>query len=486
MSRTPLFDSLKKYSSRSRGYFRIPGHRFERGIPDVFRDFAGDNIFKLDVTETPLTDDLHNPKTVIEDSQRYTAEAFGADKSFYLVNGTSCGNQSMIIAAAGDGDKILIPRNAHKSVMAGLIISGAEPVYMPAPYIDEIGITGSLNIDTAERMLKQTPGCKAMFAVSPSYHGFCSDITRLADTAHSRGIPLLIDEAHGAHFYFCDALPEGALTSGADAAAQSLHKVAGALTQSSLLHLKTNLIDELRLDSALRMTMSTSPSYILLTSLELARDELEKTGDSQWEMVISLAEHIKSEIRKLDGFSCPEKQSLDAAGIFDNDPTRIIINCDAAEISGWDLKDQLWKDYDIDVEMADSRNILLLLTPGNTETEAVNLISAMKLISRMSSLNRNERISASAQLTKAPDIPDMVLTPRQAYFSKTRTVPWGEMIGKVAAEPAVPYPPGIPVLYPGEIITEEIFEFLDGIKKENRHLHGIGDKSLKSLRICDI
>ncbi|MBI9108502.1 MAG: aminotransferase class I/II-fold pyridoxal phosphate-dependent enzyme [Spirochaetales bacterium] len=484
MSRTPLFDALKEYNRRSRGYFRIPGHRFQRGIPKEFRDFAGDNIFKIDITETPLTDDLHNPRTVIAESQGYTAEAFGAERSFYLVNGTTCGNQSMIIAAASEGEKILVPRNAHKSVMAGLIISGAVPVYMPVDYIREIGITGALKPETARVAALANPDARGIFAVSPNYHGLCSDLGSLAETAHENGMPLLVDEAHGAHYYFCDSLPDGALSLGADAAAQSLHKVAGALTQSSLLHLKSELIDAAKIDSALRMTMSTSPSYILMTSLELARDELEKNGSQLWEQTISLAERMKSEINRAGCFHCPGKDELETYGVHDSDPTRIIINCDNAGISGYDLKTRLWKMYSIDVEMADSRNILLLLTPGNTAVEADNLISALQTFSPAPITT--EKPEAGELIPEILGIPQMALPPRKAYFSKTKIIPWSEITGKVAAEPAAPYPPGIPVLYPGEIITKEIFEFLNSVKAAGRHMHGPGDHSLSTFRICDI
>ncbi|HAK45778.1 MAG TPA: arginine decarboxylase, partial [Spirochaeta sp.] len=333
MTRTPLFDSLKQYSDRNKGYFRIPGHRFERGIPQQFIDFAGRNIFRIDVTETPMTDDLHKPKNIIADSQKMTAEAFGADRSFYLINGTSCGNESMIMAVAGedtDGtpDTILIPRNAHKSVLAGLIISGAEPVYTQPHYIEEIGIMGVLNPGTVSKELSAQPDLKAVFVVSPSYHGICSDLEQIADAAHSSGIPLLVDEAHGAHLYFNISLPSGALSCGADACAQSLHKTAGALTQASLLHvgrgaLDSNRINLARLDSALRLTMSTSPSYILMSSLELARNDLELHGEDYWDRTIKLAEKTRRRINETTAFRCPGIDELKAAGVFDVDPTRL-------------------------------------------------------------------------------------------------------------------------------------------------------------------
>ena len=487
MSDTPLFDALTAYEKRSRGYFRIPGHRFEKGMPVKFTDFAGNNIFKLDVTETPMADDLHNPKGVIAESQQITSEVFGAGKSFYLVNGTTCGNQAMIIAAAGaqKAGKILVPRNAHKSVMAGLIISGATPVYMPVDYIPEIGLTGLLKPETAAGLLKKHPDSMAVFAVSPTYHGFCSDIKALADTAHRHGVPLLVDEAHGAHLYFSKSLPDGALALGADACAQSLHKTAGALTQASLLHLAKvpegaqPLLDPARVDSALRMTMSTSPSYILMSSLELARNDLQLHGEEYLGRTIELAESIRRRMRPISGFKCLEAESLAAAGITVADPTRLIVNCDQASISGYELKTILWDRFSIDVEMADSRNILLLLSYGNTKEDADNLIDALK------SIKTNGHIKPASDTDELPPIPDMILTPRQAYFAKTEIIPWKNMAGRIAAESAAPYPPGIPVLYPGELITDEIFEYLDMMKTDNRHLHGLSDKSLSSVRVCN-
>ena len=370
----------------NRGYFRIPGHRFERGIPGDLIDFAGKNIFRLDLTETPLTDDLHNPESVIAESQRYTAEAFGAARSFYLVNGTTCGNESMIIASASEGEKILIPRNAHKSVMAGLVISGAQPVYMPVEYMPETGLTGVLKPETAKTLLAATPDAKAIFGVSPSYHGFCSDIRTLADTAHTAGIPLLVDEAHGAHLYFSSRLPDGAIKLGADACAQSMHKTGGSLTQSSLLHLRQEAgngkyLDPAAVENALRITMSTSPSYLLMCSLETARHDLEENGEKYWSGTIELANDLRKGIEEIPGFSCPSESQFRESGIFDLDPTRLIINCDYAAIGGYALKSLLWDKYRIDVEMADSRNILVILTYGNTVSDTVNLVKALSDIS---------------------------------------------------------------------------------------------------------
>lgn len=488
MTSTPLFDALINYSTQNEGYFRIPGHRFDRGIPKKFIDFAGRDIFRIDVTETPMSDDLHKPKTVIADSQQLTAAAFGAAESFYLVNGTSCGNESMIIAAAGEkngkAEKILIPRNAHKSVLAGLIFSGASPLYVQPDYIEELGIMGVMKPDKVSDALLKHDDIKAVFGVSPSYHGLCGDIRQIADSVHAYDIPLLIDEAHGAHLYFNSSLPDGALHCGADVCAQSLHKTSGALTQASLLHTAINSrINRERLDSALRMTMSTSPSYILMASLELARDELAKQGEELWQRTIESADRVRRRINNTTSFRCPNKNELIQLGAFDSDETRLIINCDELEISGYELKAQLWNKFNIDVEMADSRNILLLFSCGNTEEEADLICAALERISK--DTDRNRRAHQIINSGRLPATPEMALTPRQAYYSTTKRVPWNEMVGKVAAEPASPYPPGIPVVYPGEVISKEIYGYLDEVKREKRHMHGLSDESLETIMVCD-
>ena len=463
-----------------------------------FREYAGDGIFKLDVTETPMSDDLHNPQNVIAESQRITAEAFGAGESYYLVNGTTCGNQAMIIAASvqksgrssGNGKaKILIPRNAHKSVMAGLIMSGAEPVYMPVGSVKELGLSGLLQPETVEKILKANPDTDAVFTVSPSYHGFCSDIAALADTAHRRNIPLLVDEAHGAHLYFSSGLPDGALRSGADACAQSMHKTAGALTQASLLHLSKNscLIDSRHIDSALRMTMSTSPSYPLICSLELARNDLELHGEEYFSKTIDTAERIRDEINQKTGglFFSPGKDFLKRAGINDFDPCRIIINCDNAGISGFKLKTELWNRFRLDVELADDRNILLLISYGNSGEEAENLLAALKAVaSELKKHHAPDKKYRQPETDGLPALPEAAMTPREAYFARSERIPWKEMKGRVTAEAVIPYPPGIPAVYPGEIINEEIYEFLMKSKNEDRHLHGLSDKSLSTIMVC--
>ncbi|MDC7125923.1 MAG: aminotransferase class I/II-fold pyridoxal phosphate-dependent enzyme, partial [Spirochaetales bacterium] len=417
-TKKPLFNALKTYASTSKGYFRIPGHRFERGVHPELLEFTGNNVFKLDVTETPLTDDLHHPDGVIAESQRIAAKAFGADETFFLVNGTTCGNQSMVMACASEGDEILIPRNAHKSVMAGLILSGARPIYSPVEYIDNIGLQAGFSASMVKNILSTHPNCKAVFAVSPTYHGFCSDIAELTKYSHNKGIPVLVDEAHGAHCYFSNLLPKTALEQGADSCSQSLHKVAGALTQSSFLHLKSSIIKRGKLNSALRLTMSTSPSYVLMTSLEMAASDMIENGTSLWADAVKLSESLRERINCISGLFCPQEEVIGQAAITAKDPTRIIVNLDGLSVSGYELKKILYDEFFIDAEMADSRNLLFIITFANTEEEADNLVSALKTLSKR---YRGEKKIADKDIIMPP-IPEMKLTPREAYFSESKSV----------------------------------------------------------------
>ena len=498
MGQTPLFDSLKEYSGLNRGYFRIPGHRFGRGINPAFTDFAGKSVFRLDVTETPMSDDLHNPSGVIAQSQNLSARAFGADGSFYLINGTTCGNQSMIIASAGEGQKILVPRNAHKSVLSGLIMSGAVPVFlMPEPVFypgtgktfsgsQGPSVPGPMSPAAVRRALAGHDDLKAVFAVSPTYHGFCGDLAGIASLAEGADIPLLVDEAHGAHLYFNGDKSFGALRNGAHACVQSIHKTAGALTQSSILHYRKGLVDPEKLDSALRMTMSTSPSYVLMTSIELAVEQLEREGEMLWERTMEFSRFLEKSIGKIRGYSLPEPEALKSAGVFLRDSSRLWIGCAGTGLTGYEIKRRLWDDFRIDIELADSQGILVLLSPGNTREEAENIVQALTHIAASAGEPAEKDRRDLNSFEKLPPLPEAVLTPRQAYFTPAVSVPWNRMEGRIAAQAAAVYPPGIPVVYPGEIITREIKEYLDTAAKKGLHFHGIKDQSLLSFMVCDV
>lgn len=477
--KTPLFDAIMKYIALQPAYFRIPGHRFERGINPKWREFAGENIFKMDLTETPFLDDLHNPSGAIKEAEILAEKVFGAKRTFFLVNGTTCGNEAMIVAAAFNGEKIIIPRNAHKSALMGLIIGGARPVYIMPRLSEEWGVHGGIDPSDLEETLKKNPDAKGVFAVSPTYYGLCSDIKALADICRRYGIPLIVDEAHGAHLYFSDMLPEGAMNLGADACAQSIHKVAGSLTQSSMLHINHNsLIDEERIEANLHLVQSTSPSYILMTSLDMARHELATRGREQITKAVELADYIRKEVNNIEGMKCLGEDIIGTAAIKDLDKTRLTISAREIGITGFELKRILFEEFSIDVELSDWMNVLAVVTFANEREDAERLVAALKAITL-----KYGKSSVIRYETAIPSVPPYVLSPREAYFSPNEKVGWRDAKGRIAAEMIAPYPPGIPVIYPGERVTDEVWEYIERFRIEKRHLQGMSDPHLNTFKV---
>jgi len=476
--RTPLFDAVVEYGRKRPAFFRIPGHRYERGINQKWRDAVGDRIFAFDLTETSLTDDLHNASGPILEAERLAAELWGSDCAHFLVNGSTCGNEAMIMAAAGEGETVCIPRNAHKSALYGLILSGAKPIYLMPPVEEEWVLHGGITPEMAEDMFRKNPGCKGLMIVSPSYFGLCSDIAGVAEVCHAHGAILMVDEAHGAHCYFSDKLPKGAIEQGADVVVQSIHKVTGSLTQSSIIHIQGKLVDRELLENNLALLQSTSPSYILMTSLDMARHEMAMNGAAMMDRAVDLANEARRAINEIPGASCAGPELAGRAGIVAVDPTRLTVSADEIGVTGFELKNMLWDDYGIDMELANYRNALAIVTYANDEEDLNRLVEAMKDIAK-----RFAGGKPLPHMTMLTGMPEYVNSPREAYFAEKETVSWAECVGRVAAELIAPYPPGIPVIYPGERMSREIWTFIDDFKKGNGHLHGPSDRSLSTFKV---
>jgi arginine/lysine/ornithine decarboxylase len=473
-NKTPLLDAIANFIDTKPAYFRIPGHRLEKGISSKWTDKVGDKIFAYDVTETSLTDDLHSPEGAIKEAQELLSDLYKSDKSFFLVNGSTCGNEAMIISAALEGEKIMVARNAHKSAMMGLVISGATPVYVMPEIIDDWGIHGAVTPQSVRECFKENPDCKALFLVSPSYYGICSDLKEIADICHEYGALLLVDEAHGGHVYFDDRLPMGALEAGADMCVQSMHKVTGALTQSSVLHIKSHGVGEEafeRIVQNLHLVQSTSPSYLLMTSLDCARYELAINGEQMMDKAIELAEYARDKINDIDGLKCLE-------GSETVDSTRLVISAKQLGITGFELDELLFGKYQVNMELSDYENVLAIVTYANEKQDLDRLINACIDISN-SYKNRNTQLDKHNK--EFPPIPPQLMTPRKAYFSNTTEINWSNAKGKISAQMIAPYPPGIPVVYSGELITDEIWEYLEQFRKDNRHIHGLEGESIKII-----
>lgn len=477
--KTPLLDAITKFIDTKPAYFRIPGHRLDRGISSKWTDRVGKEVFAYDVTETPFTDDLHSPEGAIEEAQELLRELYHADKSFFLVNGTTCGNEAMLLSAAFEGQEVMIARNAHKSAMMGLIMSGAKPVYIMPEILDERGLQGGITPEQVRCTFNEHPNCKALFLVSPSYYGIVSDLKAIADICHEYGAMLLVDEAHGGHLYFHEALPKGALEQGADMCVQSMHKVTGALTQASVLHMKSQLVEIERLITNLHIVQSTSPNYLLMTSLDCARYELAMHGTEMMKQALELAENARKRINEIEGFSCMGQEVIGQAGVADVDRTRLVISAKKLGFTGFALEETLFERYAVNMELADYENVLAIVTYANTKEELERLIKACEEIAQ----EYGKRDKMTCEQPQLPPIPEQVYTPRQAYFAKTQEIVWQQAVGEISAEMIAPYPPGIPIIYPGERITQEVWDYLEKFRREKRHIHGSRDGRLEIIRI---
>jgi arginine/lysine/ornithine decarboxylase len=479
---TPLYDAVMNYIKQKRAPFFIPAHKLGRAIHPKWKAYAGEEIFKMDLCELEGLDDLHNAAGVIAEAQNLAAEAWGADRSFFLINGTSAGIVAAISAAVGPGEKIIVPRNAHKSVVSGLVLSGAAPVYAMPDIWRERGLVGGMPTSEVRRLLDENPDAKAVFAVSPSYHGVCSDIKQIADMAHARGCVFIADEAHGNHVYFHESLPDGALMLGADVSCQSTHKMSGSLTQSSIIHVRGERIDIARLKANLLLMQSTSPSYILMTSLDLARSYIATEGHGIFENLLPLIDEAKRRLRDIPGIEVLDKDIIGEHSIFDYEPTRIVLSARTLGIEGYELYETLRHDYGIEAEFGDYFHVICVLGLGTAEIDLKRLTNAVRDIAekRLLSGKNSEPLVWKEAL---PPLPPMAVTPREAHFANRERIMWTQAQNRISAELIAPYPPGIPAVCPGEIITPEMWNYLEELRSAGRHMQGPSDNTLATINI---
>jgi arginine/lysine/ornithine decarboxylase len=481
-NKTPLYDAVLNYIGKKRTPFFVPSHKYGRAIQPKWKAYVGEEIFKMDLCELDGLDDLHNAEGVIAEAQALASDAWGANQTFFLINGTSSGIIAAISSLVGPGEKIIVPRNAHKSVVSGLVLSGAIPVYAMPDIWQEKGLVGGMSTSEVDRLLDENLDAKAVFAVSPSYHGICSDLQRIADLAHSHGAVLIADEAHGNHVYFHERLPDGALTLGADISCQSTHKMSGSLTQSSMLHVHTNLVDIAKLRANLMLVQSTSPSYLLMTSLDLARSYIATAGHHIFEELLPLIEDAKQRLRDIAGIEVLDSNLIGEHSIFDYEPTRIVLSARMLGIEGYELYETLMERYGVEAEFGDYFYVVCVLGLGTAKSDLKRLTDAVRdIVERHLLAGRNTE--ALTWKEALPPLPPMAVTPREAHFAERVRVPWAEARGRVSAELIAPYPPGIPAVCPGEIITDELWEYLSILRAAGRHMQGPSDNTLETVNV---
>ncbi|PLT34353.1 aminotransferase class I/II-fold pyridoxal phosphate-dependent enzyme [Bacillus sp. V5-8f] len=478
---TPLFTGLIQHAKKDPVQFHIPGHKKGTGIDPEFREFIGDNALAIDLINIAPLDDLHQPRGMIKRAQELAAEAFGADHTFFSVQGTSGAIMTMVMAVCGPGDKIIVPRNVHKSVMSGIVFSGAVPIFIH-PEIDEnLGISHGITIESVEHALEQHPDAKGLLVINPTYFGISADLKKIVEIAHSYHVPVLVDEAHGVHIHFHEELPMSAMQAGADMSATSVHKLGGSLTQSSILNVREGLVNVKRVQSILSMLTTTSTSYLLLASLDVARKRLATEGRELVSKTIKLANYIREEVNKIPDLYCPGKEILKSKSTYDMDPTKLIISVKDVGISGHDVEKWLREKYNIEVEMSDLYNILCIVTPGDTKKEADLLIGALRDLSE----EFHKYIGDGKKVTEVllPNIPSLAMSPRDAFYSDTEVIPIDESAGRIIAEFIMVYPPGIPIFIPGEIINKDNIDYIKKNQEAGLPVQGPEDFDLKHLRV---
>jgi arginine decarboxylase len=456
--RTPLFDAMVSLAESRKVSFHTPGHKSGKGISTRFRKFVGPRIFSIDLTTLDEVDSLQNPTGVIKEAQELAAKAAGADRSYFLVNGTTVGNHAMVASTTGPGDKVLIARNCHRSVLTGLIMSGAQPVFFQPAFDRDLKLTLNVTFETVKRAIDENPGCRALLITSPNYYGLCADIERIIAYAHDKGLIAFVDEAHGPHLKFNPKLPTCALDAGADLCVQSTHKIVGGMTQASMLHAKAGrvIIDDVT--ATLKLLQTTSPSYILMASLDLARMQMATEGKKLLNRTIKFAEEARAEINKVPGLFCFTKDRAKQAGMADMDVTKLTVTVSDLGLSGYHVSQILNLRFGIQVEMADPFHVLVIVSIGDRHEDLIRLVEALKVISAETGIQR-----ALLPLDKVhPPLLNnrFAMTPRQAFYSDSELVNVNDSAGRVSTEIVTVYPPGIPLLVPGEEISPEAISYL--------------------------
>lgn len=471
----PVYEALERFRKQRVVPFDVPGHKRGRGNPELVK-LLGEQCVSLDVNSMKPLDNLCHPVSVIYDAEQLAADAFGAAHAYFMVGGTTSAVQSMILTACKAGDKIILPRNVHKSVINALVLCGAEPVYVNPDVDNHIGIALGMETAAVEKAMNENPDAVAVFVNNPTYYGICSDLRSIVKLAHDRGMLVLADEAHGTHLYFHEALPVSGMEAGADMAAVSMHKSGGSLTQSSLLLLNST-VNTRYVEQIINLTQTTSASYLLLSSLDISRRNLALRGHESFGKVSAMAEYARKEINSIGGYYAYGKDIVNGGSIFDFDVTKLSVYTRDMGLTGIEVYDLLRDEYDIQIEFGDIGNILAYISIGDRIQDIERLVGALedikRLYSRKSSMLHNAEYIA----------PIVAATPQKAFYSEKELIPIRETAGRICGEFVMCYPPGIPILAPGEQITAEIIDYILYAKEKGCSMQGPEDPDISKLNV---
>lgn len=472
---TPIKAALLEQKLNRLAHFDVPGHKGGRGNKEL-KHFLGGDCLSLDMNSMKPLDNLCHPISVIKDAQALAADAFRADEAFFIVNGTTAAVQAMIMSSCKSKDKVIMPRNVHRSAINALVVCGAVPIYINPGTNKKLGIPLGMSVADVEKAIVKNPDAKAVLVNNPTYYGICSNLTEIVKTAHKYGMLVLVDEAHGTHFYFGEDMPVSAMAAGADMAAISMHKTGGSLTQSSML-LTKNTVNADYVRQIVNLTQTTSGSYLLLTSLDVARKNLALNGKDMFKKTVDFADYAREEINRLGGYYAFGDELINGDTIYRFDRTKLSIHTRDIGLAGIEVYDLLRDEYEIQIEFGDLGNILAIVSSGDRNLEIERLISALSEIKRLyqkdsSGLFDHEYIN-----------PSIVMGPQEAFYSEKVSMPIEKSRDRICGEFVMCYPPGIPILAPGEMITDEILEYISYAKEKGCFMTGTQDMKIENINV---
>ena len=439
----------------------------------------GETCVGIDVNSMKPLDNLCHPVSVIKEAEQLAAEAFGAAHAFLMVGGTTSAVQSMVLAVCKRGDKIILPRNVHRSVINAMVLCGAVPVYVNPDVDQKLGIALGLKVSQVEEAIKENPDAVAIFVNNPTYYGICSDIRSIVKLAHDNDMYVLADEAHGTHFYFGENLPIDAISAGADMAAVSMHKSGGSLTQSSILLIGKEM-HEGYVRQIINLTQTTSASYLLLSSLDISRRNLALRGKEIFAQVMDLAEYARKEISNIGGYYAYSSDMINHDSIYDFDKTKLSIYTLDIGLAGIEVYDKLRDEYDIQIEFGDMGNILAYLSIGDRKQDIERLASSLAEIKRLNSRGK-EGLMPHEYIS-----PELAVSPQAAFYADKEQLDLQETSGRICSEFLMCYPPGIPILAPGEMITDRILDYIIYAKEKGCSITGPEDPDINKLNVLKL
>lgn len=471
----PIYEALIEFGKKRVVPFDVPGHKRGRGNPEL-TELLGEKCVNLDVNSMKPLDYLCHPVSVIRDAELLAAEAFGAAHAFLMVGGTTSSVQTMVLSSVKRGEKIILPRNVHKSVMGALVLCGAVPVYVDPQCDERLGIPLGMRMSDVERVIRENPDAKAILVNNPTYYGICSDLKSIVELAHRNDMLCLVDEAHGTHFYFGDDMPVSAMAAGADMAAASMHKSGGSLTQSSFL-LIGPAMSEGYVRQIINLTQTTSGSYLLMSSLDISRRNLALRGKEIYGRVAKMAQYARDEINTIGGYYAFSKELINGDSVYDFDVTKLSVNTLGVGLAGIEVYSLLRDEYDIQIEFGDLGNFLAYISVGDRQRDIERLVSALYEIRRRYSKN------GTGIMHQEYIEPIVKATPQEAFYADSESLPIEQTKGRVCSEFVMCYPPGIPILTPGELITGEILDYIRYAKEKGCSLTGSEDPDVNRLNV---